>query len=661
MNESTWFFAIVGATLKSTVLLGGAWLIAFLLRRRSAATRHLVWTAAAAAVLALPFLSLSLPALPLHASTALVNPGLVFRVFGIAGADADVAPQTASAAGTPARPGGNAPWRPDAQRWLIWIWAAGAAVALAQMLVAYAALIRLRRAARPFHDRELAGAMTQAMGIRHEVDVCEAASSTMPMTFGFLRPSVLMPADSCLWTEERRRVVLLHELAHVHRGDVATHLMARTSLSMNWWNPLAWAAWREFLKERERATDDLVLSAGARASEYAGHLLEVARSMQSVPATAWAAVAMARRSQLEGRLLAILDSGVNRKPAGRTAPALAALLAVVLAAPFAAMRAHDRIVRTDPPEVEGTIRAATSQKNYEILDRAAEAYVRVGKYDVAQSLLEQALAIRGQVSGEQGAVYAVGLVKLGDLAYGHRSKGESAESPSYDTRAVALGDRPEVAPALIRLGLGAALKGNRDEALAFYQRALNVAPTGPQASLALRRMAMLPSPPGNEAETESFYQRALAAVGPDSPDAATTLNLYAQFLRHQNRVSEAEPLESRAKQIRQAHVAELTRQTAHSATAVKVGGGVTAPMVLFKKEPEYSEEARVEKLQGTVLLGIDVGTDGLAYNIRVVRSLGEGLDEKAIEAVSQWRFQPGARNGQPVAVQASIEINFRLL
>src|SRR5258708_211667 len=123
MSEATWFYAILGATLKSTVILGAAWLIAILLRRRSAAARHLVWTAAAAAVLALPFLSLSLPPLPVRTSTALVNPGLVFQVFGIARGDA--LPQSAAAAGTPARPAGNTPWRPDLMSWLIWIWTAG--------------------------------------------------------------------------------------------------------------------------------------------------------------------------------------------------------------------------------------------------------------------------------------------------------------------------------------------------------------------------------------------------------------------------------------------------------------------------------------------------------------------------------------------------------
>ena len=73
-----------------------------------------------------------------------------------------------------------------------------------------------------------------------------------------------------------------------------------TALALHWWNPLAWTAWREFLKERERATDDLVLGAGTVATDYASHLLEIARTMQARPASAAAGVAMARRSQLEG-------------------------------------------------------------------------------------------------------------------------------------------------------------------------------------------------------------------------------------------------------------------------------------------------------------------------------------------------------------------------
>ena len=93
----------------------------------------------------------------------------------------------------------------------------------------------------------------------------------------------------------------------------------------------------------------------------------------------------------------------------------------------------------------------------------------------------------------------------------------------------------------------------------------------------------------------------------------------------------------------------------------KVGGGVTAPALLYKVEPEYSEEARKAKYQGVVVLYIEIDPAGKAVNPRLVRSLGLGLDEKAIEAVSKWKFRPGYKDGKPVTVAATIEVNFRLL
>ncbi len=93
----------------------------------------------------------------------------------------------------------------------------------------------------------------------------------------------------------------------------------------------------------------------------------------------------------------------------------------------------------------------------------------------------------------------------------------------------------------------------------------------------------------------------------------------------------------------------------------KIGGGVSAPALTLKVEPEYSEEARKAKFQGTVMLEIVVDEHGMPRNIRVVRPLGLGLDEKAIEAVQKWRFRPGMKDGKPVATQAQVEVNFRLL
>jgi TonB family protein len=92
----------------------------------------------------------------------------------------------------------------------------------------------------------------------------------------------------------------------------------------------------------------------------------------------------------------------------------------------------------------------------------------------------------------------------------------------------------------------------------------------------------------------------------------------------------------------------------------RIGNGITAPAVLFKVPAEYSEEARKKKYSGTVLLSIIVDTQGRAQNIHVVKSLGMGLDEKAIEAIQKWKFKPAMKDGTPVNVRAQIEVNFRL-
>jgi protein TonB len=92
----------------------------------------------------------------------------------------------------------------------------------------------------------------------------------------------------------------------------------------------------------------------------------------------------------------------------------------------------------------------------------------------------------------------------------------------------------------------------------------------------------------------------------------------------------------------------------------RVGGGVSAPRALFAPDPEYSEEARKAKYQGTVVLWVVVGADGKAHDVKVQRSLGMGLDQKALEAVRKWKFEPAVKDGRPVAVQINVEVSFRL-
>jgi len=96
-------------------------------------------------------------------------------------------------------------------------------------------------------------------------------------------------------------------------------------------------------------------------------------------------------------------------------------------------------------------------------------------------------------------------------------------------------------------------------------------------------------------------------------------------------------------------------------SSVHRGRGVTPPQLIYKVEPEFSEDARKAKHQGVVVLSIEVDASGNVRNIRVLQSLGLGLDEKASEAVTRWRFRPGLFDGKPVATEATVQVNFQLL
>src|SRR5450432_1662943 len=652
---------LVSAALKSTFVLGAAWLVALAMRARSAAARHLVWTAAAAALLALPFLSVALQALPIGRAAAIlpVNLGLVFHATGTAGVDAPAVAMPSSPGAGKRAAGAPVP-RLDGKSWLMLFWAAGVALSLIRMLSACAAMWRMRRRAAPYPEPDRARALAAALGIRHEVEVLETARGSMPMTFGLLRPAIFMPCDAGSWTGPKRQMVLLHELAHVRRGDVATHLMARVALSLYWWNPLAWTAWREFLKERERAADDLVLNSGAAATEYAGHLLEVARTMQTAPPVAWAAVAMARPSQLEGRLMAILDGRRNRRQPGRLAAVLAATLAVAVVLPLAALQSQDAPALAQEAEVAATIRAAIGQKNYQMLDQAAAALEKLRKYDEAQKLREAALTIREQVSGTQSVDYAVGLTNLGDLA---RQRGKPADAEAAYSQAVAaVGDRAETAQALMYLSMGAFRTHEFDKAMDYAERARNVARPGAETGKVMTWMGQIrEKQEGGDADAESLYTGALSQDPANSPEAALTMEIYARFLRSQERTGEAEVLDARATSVRKALVAAAAVNIRGAAQTYRVGNGTTAPRLIKKLEPAYTEEARAAKIAGTVLLQIVIEPNGTATDLQLLKGVGFGLDEKAVEAINQWRFQPGTRNGVPVPVQATIEVNFRLM
>jgi HEAT repeat protein/beta-lactamase regulating signal transducer with metallopeptidase domain len=354
---------LADAILKATLLFATAAIASLALRRGTAAARHLVWTLALISALALPVLSLALPRwqLPLvtvsSSSAVPVQPTKVGQ-WSLESAPLALAPKrthTDRAATTTQSLGDGPVQTPRASRrlslpdisWpyaLLAVWAAGAGLVLLRLATGLLGVMWLSRrtervTAAPWLP--LGRALAAALEVSPRLVFLRSRHSAMPMAWGILRPSVLMPADADSWPSERLRIVLLHELAHVKRRDCLTHMLAQISCALYWFNPLAWMAARHLRTERERACDDLVLAAGTRGPDYADQLLEIARVMRSgrFPALfGGASLAMAQRSQLEGRLMAILDPTVPRSGVSRLRTVVATLVFACAVMPLAAVQ-----------------------------------------------------------------------------------------------------------------------------------------------------------------------------------------------------------------------------------------------------------------------------------------------------------------------------------
>ena len=329
------------AWLKSLAVLAVAGGLCLLLRRAAAATRHWVWLLAMASLPCLLLLACVPHAWqrPLWSVSTGFNSGNQFSLalnLSLATAVGHTA-TAASPAGTVAAGANGGSSRnglPIAARfsanWLVLVvtvWSIGALLGLASVLAGQVQLSRLARNAHPLHTTDWTLLLSEAcerLRLRRPVRLMQSAEDLMPLTWGWWRPVVLLPAEAAQWPPERRRVVLLHELAHAKRWDCLTQSLARIVCAFYWVNPLAWLATRRMCVERERACDDLVLNSGCRASDYATHLVDIARSFRRMPQ--FAGIAMARSPQLRGRVAAIVDASRARRLRPLTAAALLGLM-----------------------------------------------------------------------------------------------------------------------------------------------------------------------------------------------------------------------------------------------------------------------------------------------------------------------------------------------
>ncbi|MEQ1828832.1 MAG: M56 family metallopeptidase, partial [Pirellula sp.] len=376
------------SAIKGSVILLGAACLAVMLKRDSAAMRHLVWLVAIVAMLVLPVFSLVLPqwqVLPAWAAISQSSPAIEMPTQAVEfpsplEVPAAESPEQFISGDFDSRPATQAQQRldatqnkagvaqmPDDASWswlniLPILWSFGFGILLLRLMAARWMLwsnqqraiviaesgcpVDARKPMRHESDDAIVASFETAhrqLGIRQRVQLLIDSKRTIPVVWGIVRFRLMLPESARQWSSEQLRSVLLHELAHIKRRDTIVQLLAQVACALHWFNPLVWfAAWRLHV-ERERACDDLVLAQGVRASAYAEHLLNVATKLAVTRWTSACGLAMASHSPLERRLQAILSNRLNRRKVPVVAGMIGLLIGAGIAIPISMLRAAPQV------------------------------------------------------------------------------------------------------------------------------------------------------------------------------------------------------------------------------------------------------------------------------------------------------------------------------
>jgi TonB family protein len=380
----------------------------------------------------------------------------------------------------------------------------------------------------------------------------------MPLTWGFVRPRILLPAGATQWSPERRRTVLSHELAHIARHDWLAQIFAELTRAIYWFHPLMWFAAAKLRSESERACDDSVLNSGVDPSHYANQLLELARTLKNAHRGWSTALAIARPTNLERRFIAMLNPKLNREGISRKTRLLARIAALCLLLPLAALRLPGQNLSG---KFTGTI------------------------FDISDATVPNATIV--MTNHKANTVDMTTSDAEGNFVFKALPAGE------YEMKVLKPGFATYLAPQVV-------LEPGRDLAL--------------NAKLQM-------------------------GVLTDTVDVEYRGQPYA--LKAQTEGS--------------------TESTA-SPKRIRIGGNVQAAKVITKVQPIYPESAKAAGAQGSVLLHAVVSKDGRPLSLQVLNSqVNPDLARAAVEAVSQWRYQPTLLNGDPVEVDTTIQVKFTLL
>lgn len=322
MNTSPLLELLSHTALKGVAVLLVALLAGLSLRKVAAARRYAIWITAVAALAILPLAMSLLPAWRVLPQTTVAmdepvfepempdeNPAPILLPVGAKISLPASAFETQAPAPVKTRPAFS--WQ-DAVDALPVVWITLAALLLLRLGWSAWRLHRLERSLQPGTCAAL-DETAREVGLKRVPRLLIGAANAVPMVWGVWRPRLLLPAGFESWTAGKLRGVLLHELAHLKRGDPLALWLAQWVKALHWFNPLAWLTIRQLRADQERACDDAVLRHGVRASDYAQHLLDLSRHTRIAPGLALCALTITRCAPVEARVKAILDPKRHRE------------------------------------------------------------------------------------------------------------------------------------------------------------------------------------------------------------------------------------------------------------------------------------------------------------------------------------------------------------
>jgi TonB family protein len=621
---------LIAISLRSLALAAAAWCALALLRVKSPAALHAAWTLVTAGMLAIALAAATLPTVPIRVLRPVSPPPAVL-----------VAPIV------PGNVPATAPTTPRPFPWML-IYAAGLLLSVGRLAYGYYLTRRLVR---------------DATRILYLDDaVYESAQISVPLTIAGI---ILLPAEWHTWNPEKLDAVLVHERTHIGRADWSISALAAVNRCVFWFHPLAWWIEAHLRTLAEEACDDASLAHVARES-YAQVLIDMAAAVRGTKhRVAWEAMAMAKGAEVRMRIERILDD-TRPLSAPITRARWAAMASVAVPVIFFAAVARPAHVRAQqrpqasPPAIAQQQPDDTELRRARTTLESVEAQIATFKRDNMGKLPEQFQINVSQLNNYQMAMAnandAIGRLQqqklqletqltnfTNQLAYfqsmvgGDSNKVQALTQRMVDVQsqiAALLEMYTESAPPVkaARAKLSA-IEREREDEMAH-----------------LPAWKMVKDLEGSIALVNTQVQTVNMSMDEQLKRIAALNSVIAQY---QMRVDMTPQLE--------AQYAQLVRKYQEAQKQVeRLSLTPAGPRLISRRDPEYTPEARQAGLQGKVELSVTVGTDGVPRDIQVLHGLGSGLDQKAIDCASTWRFQPATLNGNTVTAVILVEVPFRL-